>query len=133
MKAVLDTNVLFSGFIFKGKPGAILNAAKVREFVAVSSPILVEELLETLRKKTSATEEKLILFQKKLEKFIELVYPREEIDVCRDPNDNRVLEAAVEGECDYIITGDRDLLSLKKYQKILILTPAEFLQKLNSD
>lgn len=47
--------------------------------------------------------------------------------VCRDPADNRVLEAAIAGNCEFIITGDKDLLILKKYQTVRILTPSAFI------
>ncbi len=50
----------------------------------------------------------------------------------RDRDDNRVLEAAVEGDCDFIITGDRDLLELCKYKKIKIITPAQFLAEVDN-
>jgi predicted nucleic acid-binding protein len=45
----------------------------------------------------------------------------------RDPSDNRLLEAALEGEADYIVSGDRDLLDLGSYEGIGIITPARFL------
>lgn len=47
----------------------------------------------------------------------------------RDPADNQVLETAVEGNCDYLITRDKDLLTLGKYDQIQIVTPAQFLAK----
>ena len=56
----------------------------------------------------------------------EVVNPRNSLKVARDDDDNRVLEAAITGKCEYIVTGDEDLLSLKKYKNIKILTPAEF-------
>jgi len=55
-----------------------------------------------------------------------LVEPTHRIDASRDPDDNRVLEAAIAGEADYIVTGDRDLLELGSYEGIRIVTPAEF-------
>ena len=53
--------------------------------------------------------------------------PAVRIDVCRDPDDNRVLEAAVAGSAGYIVTGDADLLMLASYEGIAIVTPARFL------
>ena len=52
------------------------------------------------------------------------------VKVCRDPDDNRIIETALIGNCTYIISGDKDLLILKNYQGIQITTPAEFLELL---
>lgn len=46
--------------------------------------------------------------------------------VCRDPDDDNILAAAVKGKCDYIITGDKDLIVLKQYEGIDILSPKSF-------
>lgn len=45
----------------------------------------------------------------------------------RDPADNQVLETAVVGKCDFLITGDKDLLSVKRYNQLQIITPSQFL------
>jgi putative PIN family toxin of toxin-antitoxin system len=58
-----------------------------------------------------------------------IVSPDETIDVVADISDNRVLEAAVEGKCEVIITGDTDLLTIKRYRTIRIVTPDEFLHE----
>jgi uncharacterized protein len=57
----------------------------------------------------------------------ELVSPQRQIDACRDPKDNRFLEAAIEGEADVIVTGDADLLDMREFETIPILSVAEFL------
>jgi predicted nucleic acid-binding protein len=51
------------------------------------------------------------------------------ITICRDPDDNRILETAIIGDCECIVSGDKDLLSLEHYHKIRILKPAEFLEQ----
>jgi predicted nucleic acid-binding protein len=56
----------------------------------------------------------------------EVVEPIEVPRVCRDPDDDEVLAAAVIGEAAFIVTGDEDLLVLKTHGEIRILTPAEF-------
>ncbi|MBI2036154.1 putative toxin-antitoxin system toxin component, PIN family [Candidatus Microgenomates bacterium] len=62
-----------------------------------------------------------------MKKNLQVVSPKVSVKVSRDPDDNRVLEAAGEGDCDFIITGDQDLLELGKYQKIKILTAKNLL------
>lgn len=130
LKVVVDTNVLFSGIFFKGKPNLVLKGVLFEQVTAISSPVLLAELTEVLRKKASYPKERIDQITKQLEELCILVQPSKVIQVCRDPNDNRVLETAIEGNCDYIVTGDRDLLDLKKYQNIQILTPTEFLTQI---
>jgi putative PIN family toxin of toxin-antitoxin system len=57
----------------------------------------------------------------------ELVSPKRKIEVCRDPKDNCSLEAAVEGKADVIVSGDTDLLDMKEFETVPILSVAEFL------
>ena len=54
--------------------------------------------------------------------------PERRVETCRDPADNMVLEAAVAGDADYIVTGDEDLLMLRSFEDIPIVGPAEFLR-----
>ncbi|NQZ65388.1 putative toxin-antitoxin system toxin component, PIN family, partial [Crocosphaera sp.] len=71
------------------------------------------------------------MIQLKLEAEIIIVF--EEIDICRDPKDNKFLEVAVNGKADFIITGDKDLLVLNPFQGIEIITVNEFLSRFNLD
>jgi putative PIN family toxin of toxin-antitoxin system len=61
----------------------------------------------------------------------ELVSIAETIRACRDPDDDKFLELAVNGAADFIISGDADLLSLTAFRNIAIVTPALFLARLN--
>jgi predicted nucleic acid-binding protein len=56
-----------------------------------------------------------------------VVLPGRVLGVISDESDNRVLEAASEGAADYIVSGDDDLLELRSFQRITIMTPAEFI------
>lgn len=58
-----------------------------------------------------------------------MVSPKKRITVVRDSTDNKIIEAAVEGKCEYIVTGDKDLLVLGKYKNIKIVSPKEFLEE----
>ena len=55
-----------------------------------------------------------------------LVYPTQTVPVCRDPDDNKFIECALEGKCIYIVSGDADLLDLQSYADVEIVTVAEF-------
>lgn len=66
-------------------------------------------------------------FLKALLNQSELIEITESVRVCRDPKDDKILELAINGSADYVITGDDDLLALNPFQGILIIRPAEFL------
>lgn len=130
LRVVLDTNILISAIHFGGKPRMILNLVEESNSTikAIASPVLLAELGETFAKKFNFDQGHVEEIKSTIEDGFELVYPKKELDVVRDRDDNRVLEAAVEGNCEYIITGDKDLLRLKVYRSIKIVTPQQFLE-----
>lgn len=128
MRVLLDTNVIISALFFGGNPRTILQSVVRKKHVAVTSPVLLSALTDVLRKKFGYSPDAAAAVDHRLRKQSEIVFPREMIDVLTDTPDNRVLEAAVEGTCDVIITGDAGLLTLKKYRNSKILSPEEFLR-----
>lgn len=130
LRVVLDSNVLISAYVFGGKPEVILKQIIEEQIQGVTSPILIGEFLEVLRKKFSVVSPDILEIQNDIEELFEIVYPRMLLRIQKDDDDNRVLEAAVEGKCNYIVTGDKELLELKTYQGIRIVTASEFLKTL---
>ena len=132
-KAILDTNVLISGIFWKGAPFEILKAWQERRFrLAISVPILDEyrRVLEEMTSKRPPAVLGSILGL--IELHSEIVDPiRFAKTVCSDPDDDKFLEAAVAAGADYIVSGDAALLSLKNYQRIQIVRPAQFLKLLS--
>ena len=129
VRAVLDTNVLISGIMFGGKPREILELVKTKKVEGVVSPVLLAELGEVLIKKFKYPQTRVLQVGKKLKKIFKIVFPAKLITMARDDDDNRVLEAAVEGKCGYIVTGDEDLLTLGRYGGVRIVTSTEFLEE----
>lgn len=127
LKVVLDTNVLVSALVYGGNPEEILILGLDKKIQIIASPVLQAELVDIIAKKFPLSLEDMYLLKTEIQKSFVIVDPHISLTISRDEDDNRVLEAAVEGECDYIVTGDRDLLELKQVQKIKIVTPAEFL------
>lgn len=127
IKVVLDTNILVSTLIFGGKPQQILRLCLEKEINAVTSNFLLAELVETLVKKFKFISPKALFIERKVKKSFELVYPKTTINLLKDKPDNRVLEAAVEGDCNYIITGDKELLELTSYKNVKIVNADNFL------
>lgn len=135
IRAVLDTNVIVSGIIRRESlPGELLKAGfEEGKFTLVTSPFLLQEVAETLweekiRKYHGWDRGQLLAFVARLHRQ-SLVTPGQlEVRVIsEDPDDNAVLTCAKEGDATYIVTGDGHLLTLREYEGIKIVTPAEFL------
>lgn len=120
LKVVLDMNVLIAAILFGGKPRQILEKAIRGEIrLCLSEPIL-EELKGVLqRSKFDYSPEMIQFILTELTGIADLVNPSETIGVVlEDPEDNRILECAVETEANYVITGDFHLLKLSRYRNI---------------
>lgn len=127
IRAVLDTNIIVSALVFGGKPEDVLILTLQKDILAVTSPSLITELDETLIKKFDYSKKRIQQVERKIRKSFRIVNPTQEIHIQQDEDDNRVLEAAVEGKCNYIITGDKELLDLGAYKGIKIVTATQFL------
>lgn len=135
-RAVLDTNTIVSGIGWGGPPGAVLDAALAGHFEIVTSPALLDELRRVLSypklQAVIGDGDELIELIELLALAAIVVTPTEAVEIIRDPDDNRLIEAAQAGQADIIVTGDQDLLTLMHIEQISILTPREFLETLNT-
>jgi len=126
VKVFLDTNVLVAAFISRGQCNELLEHC-VRNHDVVTSRQVLDELDRVLREKfefpRSMVGEALQLLRGEA---FEVEAPDLSEPVSRDPDDDHVLAAATEAECDCIVTGDDDLLTLERYEGIPILTPSRF-------
>src|SRR3990170_3164938 len=132
MKVVLDTVVFVRALINpKGRWGRLLFDLPDR-YVIVLSPDIMSEILSVLYRSSlrqrfpqlaepAPVERVLALLQK-----AEVVEPREEGEVCRDPADNKFFACALEARAEYIITEDNDILAVGEYQGVKPITAAEF-------
>ena len=130
LKVVIDTNILVSAIAFGGKPAEVLLLVTQEQIQAVTSSVLLTELEETLIKILDLSEGNVQLALEEIKDEFRIVQPRIAIKASRDEDDNRVIEAALEGNCNYIITGDKDLLDLKTFKNIKIVTADQFLNTL---
>ena len=138
MDVVLDTNVVISALISpRGAPAQIYRAWQKGRFTYVTSPPLLDELARALsyprvRKYLAWTDAERDEFLEALAFAAKLVIPNIQLQVIdEDPDDNRVLEAAVAADVSHIVTGDRHLLALESYERVEIVTPARFLAHLS--
>ena len=131
MKLVLYTNILISALGWNGNErNLILSAFEHKIELILSLDILTEFVLVLQRPKFEFIEKKEIMkFLEFLFSVCNIVTPKEKIELIKDdPEDNKILECAVAGEVDFIITGDKHLLNLKKFKGIKIVDAKELLK-----
>jgi uncharacterized protein len=127
-RVVADTNIFISALMFGGVPGSFLDLAFQGFFLLITSSVLLDELDEKLRTKFELSSEDSDQVRGRLEAVSELVNTTETLTVIKDdPDDDRVLECAIAGRADYIVSGDRHLLKLGSYKGIHILSVREFI------
>ncbi len=131
-RIVVDTNVLISRLLLP----ASVPAQAVRRIVdhgqLLASDAALTELAEVLARDQFDRYADLVdrqEFFKQLSRVVERIAITYIVRACRDPKDNKFLELAVNGNANLIVTGDRDLLVLSPFQKISVITPANFLQR----
>lgn len=134
IRAVVDTNVFVSGVIHKeGLPGQVLAALRFGRFELITSAEINEEILEVFNRPRIRERyhigDRIIDIGAILYTKATLVEPKHRVKVSRDQEDNKFIEAALQGKASYIVTGDKkDLLQLKEYNGILMVTPAAFIK-----
>lgn len=127
-RVVLDTNIYLSGIIFGGNSRHILDLIIKKKIEAITSPAILLEISQKLKQKFKWSQDKIVLTIKTIIKTTRIIKPKEILRVVRaDKSDNKIIEAAVESNSNYIISGDKHLLKIKKYKKVRIVTPAECL------
>ena len=128
MRVVFDTNIFVSAFVF---PGSRADAAVRRvldgEDELVISRAIIDELLTVLARKFARDADELGRVAVFLADLGVVVRPRGRVKVLSDEADNRILECARSGHADLIVTGDRAMLALGRYQDIDIKSLREYL------
>ena len=135
LRIVVDTNVLISGLfgITDSPSSQILKAFRKQKIILVTSPAILEEVGNVINRERIVKRTKMTITQRA--DFMDKLIERSRITadtqlsllVGRDLKDDKFLACAVEADADYLVTGDEDLLVLKEYEEIKIVTPREFL------
>ena len=130
MRVVLDTSALISALLFTGISSELVSLWQNGSITLLLSRDILEEYLRVLSyPKFELSEEEIKeLLQEEILPYAEVVKPKRRLSVVqRDPSDDKFLECAVAGKARVIISGDKDLLSLGRYRRIRVQTPAQFL------
>ncbi len=136
MRAVVDTGVFVSALIRKqGTTGDVLHALRDGRFTVVYTTDIVVEIIDVLgraqfRTKYHIEPDDITSLVNLIRTRGELARPQRRVTACRDPKDDKFLEAALAVQTDCIVSGDADLLELSPFEEIPILRPAEFLARL---
>ena len=128
MKVVFDTNILVSALVFPGgrAEAALLRIIEEHDQLLLSKPIL-DELLGVLARKFSRDAEELARTALLLSELTLTVRPRQKLRVVKDDPDNRVLECALAGRADLIVTGDNALLGLREFRGVRVISLRDYL------
>jgi putative PIN family toxin of toxin-antitoxin system len=128
VKAVFDTNVLIAAFLTEGICAKLMVRARRRDFDLILCDGILQEFKRVLKKKFATspheTSEALTILSETTQEILgqtDSITP-----ICRDSDDDLILACARDAVVDYIVTGDEDLLVLKKYEGISIVNPKEF-------
>ena len=130
IRIVLDSNVILSAGLFKGSaPRQALDKASTTGQILMSSEIIVELTDIFNRPKFDKYSSKQLRneFLNDFLAIVENVQIVQKITACRDRKDDKFLELAVNGNANYIITGDQDLLVLNPFQDIAIISVSDYL------
>lgn len=134
MRVVLDTNVWISALVF---PGGVCDqlVRKLREspsVVLLTSPFILQEFERVLVEKFGYAQHDAEPLRRAVEQFSTVVEPQGQVTVIHHPDaDNRILECAVDGQADLLVTGDaKHLLPLQTFRGIRICSPREILDLL---
>src|SRR3990167_10663124 len=124
MKVVFDTNVLIANALKDGFTREIFKLAINGALDLLTSEPIISELEEKLRTKFSWEGPKISRYIDTIREISRIIEPTEKIDVVKnDPEDNKILECAVAGKADLIVSSDSDLIKLKNFQGIGIIHP----------
>jgi putative PIN family toxin of toxin-antitoxin system len=130
LKPTADTNILISALVFKrGNPDKFLRMGLTGQIALTVSEAILDEMADVLARRFQASPEEIAEARAVVKQAARTVAPAVQLDVVKDdPDDNKIVECAVTAGSDYIVTGDKDLLRLGKYDAIRIVNVADFLE-----
>mgnify|MGYP001613833053 CR=1 FL=1 len=130
LKITVDTNTLISATITKGNEFELLRLARLGRIKLILSPQILKEFKEVIsRPKFGFSQEQINNALKQIINVSSIVMPSIKVNIIKDdPEDNKILECAVSGKVDYIVSGDSHLLKLGEYESIKIVRTTDILK-----
>ncbi len=137
MRIVLDTNIWLSAIFWNGEANKIINKAINAKIEIIITKEILSEIIEVLNREAKFQKfikDKRIKIEdliRTILSFSNLIETKSKIELIKqDPKDNIILEAALDGKADYIISYDKHILNMLEFRKIIILEPRDFLKLL---
>ena len=133
-RVVLDTSVLISALLFKGELSRLVVQWQMGVFIPVISKETFEELEAVLGypKFRLSNEEKRLILREEILPFFEVMEVRGKVKgICRDPADDKFIACAVSAGAAFIVTGDKDLVAVKMYRSVKIVSASDFLKMMD--
>ena len=129
IRVVLDTNVFVSAIVSDGKSRELLKKGIARQYILVTSHSILKELVSVLRRpKFKISEDEVNRTIIALIRTADLVSVRTKIEAVEaDPKDDMVIETAIDGDAQMIVSGDSHLIALKTFEEVKIVTVEEML------
>ena len=130
MRILIDTNILISGLYFHGLPKKLLREIDLEKFNICVNEEIISEYTDKIDNKFSKS--KYILDKDLREKIFSSFKNFNKISdlkICRDPDDDKFINCAIDAKAIYIVSGDNDLLTIKNFAGIEIVTAREFYEK----
>lgn len=127
IKVVLDTNILLSSTLWNNSEAQKLLFKLIRKNVQIYSSVeILSEYQEVLKRDFDYSDKEISYIMEKIFTFTTLIIPKKRIDVVKDdPDDNKIIECAIESSSKNIITYDKHLLNIGEYEGIKIIKPKE--------
>lgn len=131
MRIVLDTNVLISALIRKGKPRKLFDQVILGKIKLVLSEPILEEFIKVAKKKKfrpyfrNSEAADFIALLKRVSEFVQV---QSRVNITRDKSDNIILATALDGNADYVVSGDKDLLTVQEFKGVKVLTVDQMLK-----
>lgn len=140
MKAVIDTVVFVRALINPhSRSGRLLFTDLLDRYTVVLSAAIIEEILDVVFRPILHSRFPQMASPPHVQAILELIQGAEVVEpavvlhVCRDPSDDKFLECAMAGSADCVVTEDLDLLDLRQFEGIKLLTVAEFVKLLETE
>jgi len=127
MRVVFDTNIFISALVFPGSQAEKAIQKIIERDTLLISKAIINEVLLVLSRKFSSDPEELSRIAVYLAELGEMVRPAKKVRVFQDEADNRIIECAFSGRADVIVTGDKEMLTLKEYRGTRIISLREYL------
>jgi len=131
MRIIIDTNVLVSAIFFNGGlPKDILDLVELGKIKHIASQEIIQEYKDTFARIAIREEryDKAVALNKFIPK-IEIIKTTTNLQICRDPDDDKFINCAIDGKCKYIVSGDKDLLVLENVENVEIITIRDFMEE----